>query len=286
MDHPRIGWIGLGHMGIPMATNLQKAGYPLTLYNRTRTKAEAFGVPVAKSPALLAQQVDIVITMLSDDASQEEVLFGENGVAKGLRSGQTVINMGTISPEASRSTAQRLAELGVETLDAPVSGSVKPAAEGTLVILVGGMEVTYRRCLPVFDVLGKRSFLFGGHGQGACAKLATNMILGLTLQALAEAVVLSDKCGLDRATLLDMIAETAVASPIVNLKLPVIRSNNYAAAFPLRHMAKDFRLALAESATNGATLPLTAAATDSFAQAVHHGFGDLDIMAILKELRT
>lgn len=284
MQKPTIGWIGLGHMGVPMAANLVKAGYPVTVQNRTRAKAQALGWPFADTPAALAAQVDIVVTMLADDASQDEVLFGADGVAAGAKAGQIVINMGTISPEASVSAAQRLGEQGVAVLDAPVSGSVKPATDGTLVILAGGEAEVYQRCLPIFEVLGKRAFHFGTHGQGARAKLAINMILGLTLQAVAEAVVLGDKSGLDRATLLDMIAETAVASPIVTMKLPAIRAGQYPAAFPLKHMSKDFGLAVEEAARTGTAVPITRTAAASFAAAHAAGLGDDDIMAILAYL--
>jgi 3-hydroxyisobutyrate dehydrogenase-like beta-hydroxyacid dehydrogenase len=267
-------------MGVPMLGNLVKAGYDLTVYNRSRAKAEGLGLAIAASPAQLAANVDIVITMLADDAAQEAVLFGPEGVAEGLRPGQVVINMGTISPEASRAAAERLGRHGVAVLDAPVSGSVKPATDGTLVILVGGEAATLARCQPIFDVLGKRSFHFGGPGAGALAKLAINMLLGTTLQALAETVVFADGQGLERATLLDMIAETACASPIVNLKLPALRADAYPAAFPLKHMAKDFRLALAA----GATLPATQAVAATFAAAEAAGQGDNDVMAVIKAL--
>jgi len=285
MNTPAIGWIGLGHMGVPMARNVIKAGFPLTVFNRTPDKARDLGCKVAASAAALAKASDVLVTMLSDDAAQEEVLFGAGGVAAAMRPGTVVVNMGTMSPALSRSTAERLAARGVETLDAPVSGSVKPATEGTLVILVGGKTEVFARCRPLFDALGKKAFLFGGHGQGSRAKLAINMMLGLTLQALAEAVVLGESCGLDLDMVLDMVAEAAVASPIVNLKLPSIRKGDFTAAFPLRHMAKDFRLAVAEAGETGAPVPITRAACASYAKALSDGMGDLDIMAILKDLR-
>jgi 3-hydroxyisobutyrate dehydrogenase-like beta-hydroxyacid dehydrogenase len=273
-------------MGIPMARNLAKAGYPVTIYNRTRAKAEELGLPVAETPAALAAAVDVVITMVADDASQEAVLFGKDGVAEGVRAGQTVINMGTISPEASRAHAARLQKKGVDVLDAPVSGSVKPATDGTLLILVGGERQVYERCQPIFDVLGKRSFHFGGHGQGANAKLAINMMLGLALQGLAEAVVLGDKTGLDRNILLDMIGEAAVASPIIAMKTPAVRAGQFPAAFPLKHMAKDFGLAVKAADTVGAELPITRTAADTYAKARSNGLGDSDIMAILEQVQA
>jgi len=285
MTIPRIGWIGLGHMGLPMVARLVASGAPVMVWNRSIDKTSGLGCRVAGSPSELARAVDVIVTMVSDDAAQDAVLFGPSGVSEGVSAGKTVINMGTISPGASVRAADRLGAIGVSTLDAPVSGSVKPATDGTLVILVGGDPEVFERSRPIFDVLGKRAFLFGPHGQGARAKLAINMILGLTIQALAEAEVLGEACGLDKDTLLDMIAETAVASPIVKMKLPTIRADDFKAAFPLRHMAKDFRLAVAEAEATGARLPLTLVARDSFAKAEKHGLGDQDIMAILRELR-
>ena len=283
MTKPRIGWIGLGHMGVPMVGNLIAAGYALTLYNRTPGKADSLKGHFVSSPAELARQSDIVITMLSDDSGQESVLFGKDGVFSAARTGLTVINMGTVSPQASRDTAERLGKVGVDVLDAPVSGSVKPAQDGTLVILVGGDAAVLGRCQPIFDLLGKRTFHFGAHGQGSVAKLAINMMLGMTLEALAESVLFGEAGGLDRATLLEMIGETACTSPIVTLKLPSLKVDSYPAAFPLKHMAKDFRLALAESA--GLDIPSGRATAASFAAAESRGLGDSDVMAVIKSLK-
>jgi len=286
MPGTTIGWIGLGHMGVPMTRNLVKAGFAVTVYNRTAAKAAELGLPVAASPAALAAAVDVVITMVADDASQEAVLFGDNGVAAGLRPGQSVINMGTISPEASRAHAKRLSDLGIHVLDAPVSGSTKAATDAQLVILVGGEADVFARHQPIFAALGKRAFHFGGPGQGANAKLAINMMLGLTLQALSEAVVLGTKSGLDRDTLLEMIGHTAVASPIVAMKVPAIQAGKFPAAFPLKHMAKDFGLAIDAAVQVGAELPITRIAADTFAKAKAAGLGDQDIMAILVQIQA
>ena len=282
----RIGWVGLGHMGVPMAKNVLKAGFPLRVYNRTRARSGEVQAEAAETPAALARAVDTVVTMLGDDAALESVVFGPDGLAQGLRRGMLLINMGTHSPDLSRELPGRLAPSGARVLDAPVSGSVQPAAEGKLVILVGGEKPAYDRACPLFNVLGKRSFYFGTHGQGTAAKLAVNMMLGLTLQALAEAVVLGGKAGLSRDLLLEMISETACASPIVNLKMPAIRADKFPAAFPLKHMEKDFGFAAGLAKKLGASLPLTEAATETYRQAGARGLGNEDIMAILAELRA
>jgi 3-hydroxyisobutyrate dehydrogenase len=286
---PTIGWLGLGNMGLPMATNLLKAGYDVTVYNRTLSKAEplrALGAKVTDMAQGLAEQVDVVITMVSDGATLESVFAGEYGVYHGLRNGQTVIDMSTVAPETSRKLAAMAAEKGVAYLDAPVSGSVKPAQDGTLVILVGGEKEVYERHVPIFDVLGKQSFYFGANGQGNNAKLAINMMLGITLQGLSEALVLGAKTGLDRSTLLDMVSVTACASPIVLGKSPNILAENFDAQFALKHMEKDFGLAIDAAKTAGAALPQTAAAHQTYVAAKANGLGDQDISAILLQLEA
>lgn len=286
---PTIGWLGLGNMGLPMATNLLKAGYDVTVYNRTRSKTEplqTLGAKVADSPKQLAEQVDVVITMVSDGAMLESVFLGENGVAAGLRSGQTVIDMSTVAPETTYKLAQQAADQGASYLDAPVSGSIKPAQEGTLVILVGGDRAVYDQHVPILEVLGKQSFYFGENGQGNNAKLVINMMLGITLQGLSEALVLGTKTGLDRQTILDMFSVTACSSPIVNGKAPLIMAEQFGAQFALKHMEKDFGLAIDAAKKAQAALPQTAAAHQTYVAAKANGLGDKDIMAILLQLET
>lgn len=284
MTHPKIGWIGLGHMGAPMAANLAKAGVPLTVYNRTPRDLPGIKVPVAASAAEAARGADIVVTMVSDDAAEEAVLFGPGGVAEALAPGQVVVNMGTVSPKLAVSVAERLAKRGVAALDAPVSGSVKPATDATLVILVGGAAEALETARPMFELLGKRTVHFGGPGQGARAKLAINLMLGVVMQGLAEAVTFGEASGLDTAALLDAIGESALASPLVAIKLAAIREGNFAAAFPLKHMAKDLRLA--SDAAAGATIPAAEVVRGSYELAVNDGLGDKDVIAILESLRN
>ncbi len=286
MSRVKIGWIGLGYMGVPMARNLLAAGFEVILYNRTAAKAEGLGAALAASPAALAGGVDVVVTMLSDDAAQEAVLFGPGGVAEGLRPGQTVINMGTISPEASRRAAARLEDRGVAVLDAPVSGSVKPATDGTLVILVGGPAEAVARCQPIFDVLGKKTLHFGDSGQGANAKLAINMLLGTLIEATAETVRLGEALGLERGQVLEMIGESAFVSPIFQLKVPALLADAYPPAFPLKHMAKDFRLIEAAAQAAGVDLPAARAVAARFAAAEAQDLGEQDVMAVISVAAT
>ncbi|KEO85140.1 NAD(P)-dependent oxidoreductase [Tumebacillus flagellatus] len=283
----KLGWIGLGNMGQPMVTRLLNAGFDVTVYNRTRSKAEPFaamGAKIADSPRELAAGVDTVITMVSDGETLEEVLFGEGGVLSGITAGQTVIDMSTVGPEPVQKAATEFAARGAKFLEAPVSGSVGPAKDGTLVILVGGDEAAYEAHKPVFDVLGKASFHFGENGQGANAKLAINLMLGVFLQGLSEALVLGSKAGLDRETLLKAIAQTAVAAPIVLGKTPSILADEFPAAFALKHMEKDFGLALHTAKKTEASLPVTSSAHQTYVAAKANGLGDHDLMAVLTQL--
>ena len=286
MTQPTIGWIGLGHMGAPMAANLVAAGFPLVAYNRTRETVEGLGLPLAESLAAVARQADVIVTMLGDDKAQEAVLFGKEGLAQHLREGQLVINMGTMSPDLSRSTAERLEARGVACLDAPVSGSVRQATDATLVILVGGEAAALERGRAVLEALGKRVVHFGDIGKGAQAKLAINLMLGIVMQGLAEAVVFGEACGIESETLLDAIGETPLASPVVAIKLAAIRAGNFGPAFPLKHMAKDLRLASREAHGAGAAIPATEVVRGSFELAVADGLGDLDVIGILQSLRS
>ena len=177
-----VGFIGLGIMGTPMSLNLVRAGYPLTVYNRTRSKCrplEEAGAKVASAPAEVAERTDIVITIVTDTPDVEAVLFGPHGVAEGLTPGKIVVDMSTISPEKTVEFAERLAEMGVEMLDAPVSGGQRGAREGTLTIMVGGKETTYRKCLPLFQAMGKNIFHVGGNGDGQRVKLVNQVICAL-----------------------------------------------------------------------------------------------------------
>src|SRR5579872_2488960 len=223
MENKRIGWIGLGNMGLPMANNLIKAGFPVTVYNRTASKAgplQAAGAGLAASPADLWQKADIVITMVSDDAALKAIHEGNRGLAAGIESPapanpsagerKLLIDMSTVSPATSRELAGVLASKGVDYLDAPVSGSVKPAELGQLVIMVGGKKECYEAALPIFGKLGKRAFWLGAQGAGNLAKLAINLLLAFHMEGLAEALVFGREKGIRPEALLAVIGETAL----------------------------------------------------------------------------
>jgi 3-hydroxyisobutyrate dehydrogenase-like beta-hydroxyacid dehydrogenase len=251
----RIGFIGLGRMGTRMASRLKDAGYPLKVYNRTREKTQPLerkGAIVMESPRELAAASEVVLCCL------EEVMLGREGALTGARPGTIFVDMSTISPNTSRRIF--VAAQGKESplLDAAISGSTPQAEEGSLTIFVGGPAETYEYCLPIFEVLGKKRFYVGESGNGAMTKLVVNVLLGVGMQAIAEAVTLGEKCGLEKEALLDVLKETAVISPGHKMKLENARRGEYPTAFPIRLMLKDYRLILNQAVEHAVSLPATA----------------------------
>lgn len=273
----RIGWVGLGNMGTPMVRNLMKAGFEVSVYNRTAARAaplQEAGAAVVANAAGLWEVADVVITMVADDAALKEI--HDRGFQDGAQAGKIVIDMSTVSPATSRELAAQLATKGVEYLDAPVAGSVKPAELGQLVIMVGGKKETYEAALPIFAKLGKKSFLMGEQGAGNTAKLATNMLLAFNMQGLAEAVIFAGEKGIGPEAMLEVIGESAVANGVTKMKTTNIVEDNWEAAFALKHLAKDLRLALGQ----GMHTPGGIALQESFQQALNAGWGEKDISAI------
>jgi 3-hydroxyisobutyrate dehydrogenase len=260
-----------------MVRNLIKGGLEVTVYNRTAAKAAALGKEGAKlaaSPADLWEMADIIITMVADDAALKAI--HEGGFQGGGKAGKMVIDMSTVSPATSRELAGRLASKGVEYLDAPVAGSVKPAELGQLVIMAGGKKEAYEAALPVFGKLGKASFLMGEQGAGNAAKLAINTLLAFNMQGLAEAVLFAREKGIRPEAMLAVIGESAVANGVTKMKTANIVEDNWQAAFALKHLAKDLRLALGE----GLHTPGGIAMHDSYQQALNAGWGEKDMSAI------
>lgn len=283
----KIGWIGLGNMGNPMVKNLVKAGFEVTVYNRNTEKSKALKaevkVEIAGSIAELAAQSDFIFTMLSDDAALKEVYQSETGLLAAVKSHRFIaVDMSTVSPETTKLLAVLCREKGIDYLDAPVSGSVKPAEEAQLIILAGGEEAVYEKTKPMFDAIGKLSTLLGPNGAGNVAKLAINLFLGITAQGLAEAVVFAEKNGIQSSALLPLINAGAVGSGLTKLKTENIISDNYKAAFALKLLAKDIRLAT----ENGMDTPIGGALSQTLAGAVAKGFGEEDMIAVLKYLKA
>jgi len=280
-----IGWIGLGNIGTPMVRNLVKAGFNVTVYNRNAEKSAAFSeaekVNVAATPADLVSTSDFIISMISDDAAVKEVYTGTNGVlsVQGEKD-LVVIDMSTVSPETTQELSALFAQSGISYLDAPVSGSVKPAEEGQLVIMVGGEEEAYEQAKSIFDVLGKSSTYLGESGKGNVAKLAINLLLGIVTQGLSEAVVFAEKNNVPAANLLPLINAGALGNGLIKMKTDNIVNNNYKPAFALKLLVKDIRLAK----ENGMDTPIGEALYSTIKDASDQGLADEDMIAVLKYL--
>jgi 3-hydroxyisobutyrate dehydrogenase len=260
---PHLGFIGLGNMGIRIARRLLDAGYPLGVHNRTADKARQLvdrGAQFYASATELAHQSDVLLTMLPDDTTVQEVLIGESGVLGGLRPGGTIIDLSSVHPSTSRRVAVAARSNGVSVLDAPVSGSTPQAEAGALVVFVGGDRDVYEGCRPIFDVIGSASFLMGPSGAGSTMKLVVNDLLGLEMQALAEALVLGVRAGLDKDLLIDVLQQTSVLTAGQKAKLENARTNEYATQFALRLMWKDFGNVMRLAQELQVPIPATAAA--------------------------
>ncbi|MBE9664956.1 NAD(P)-dependent oxidoreductase [Mucilaginibacter boryungensis] len=282
----KVGWIGIGNMGVPMVKNLVKAGFNVTVYNRTIEKAFALqtevGVSVAHSPAELVAGNDFIITMLADDAALTEVYTGTDGILSGQpTAGLLAIDMSTVSPETTRRLAGLCAEKGIGYMDAPVSGSVKPAEDAQLIIMTGGKQADFDKAQPLFNAMGKLSLLLGDNGAGNNAKLAINLFLAITIQGFSESILFAQQNGISTQQFLDIVNNGAAGSEITKLKSAAILADNFKAAFALKHLAKDLRLAEGQ----GMHLPAGKAVAASY-KAANDNLGDEDMIAIIKHLQN
>jgi 3-hydroxyisobutyrate dehydrogenase-like beta-hydroxyacid dehydrogenase len=246
-----------------MAGRVLAAHHDVVVYNRTPERTKGFaerGATVAATPRQLAAAVDIVCSSVANDAALEQVMFGPDGALAGARDGALVIEMSTVSPRTARRLQDAARPHGVAVLDAPVSGSTLQAEQGQLVIFVGGEADAYEMARPLLAVLGGKMFYLGPGGSGATMKLCVNVLLGLGVQALAEAIALGEKAGLERDRFLDALGETAVVSPSQKAKLDNARRQQYPAAFALRLMYKDFGLIVDTALELSVPMPATAAA--------------------------
>jgi 2-hydroxy-3-oxopropionate reductase len=243
----RVGFIGLGIMGRPMAENVLKAGFPLTVYNRSRPPVDYLaskGANPANSSKEVAENSDVVITCLPDSPDVEKVILGENGVIEGVREGMIVADMSTISPIVTRRIAKELEKRGVKMLDAPVSGGDKGAREGTLTIMVGGDKDAFDECLPIFQAMGKKISYMGKSGNGQLTKLANQIIVGLNMLAVCEGLTFAAKAGLDLEKVLDAVSAGAASSwALVNLGPKIIR-RDFTPGFKVKLLQKDLRILL------------------------------------------
>jgi 3-hydroxyisobutyrate dehydrogenase-like beta-hydroxyacid dehydrogenase len=259
----KLGFIGLGNMGSRIAQRLLDHGYQLEVYDRDPARAEAIaakGGGVGKNSFELARTVDVILSCLTNDVAVRSVYMEPSGVLAGARPGTIVLEMSTISPESSRELHRLGAQRGIEMLDVAISGSTPAAEQGMLTLLAGGSEDLFRAAEPIFQSVAKQYFLLGGPGSGSTMKLVVNTLLGVGMQAIAEAVVLGEKTGLDRKRLLEVLSKTAVVAPAHVGKLPKIAIKDYSPQFPLRLMNKDFDLILNAAAKAQVRMPATQAA--------------------------
>ena len=274
---PTIGFIGMGMMGSEMAQRLIQAGYSVTVYDRTREKAEHVaqqGAKVANALPDLASNCDVILSMLLDNTALDDMMYGTKGQQGALStasSKNTFIDMSSVSPKTSRQLYEAAKEKGARMIDAPVSGSTPQAKEGKLVIFVGGDQQTYQQCKPILDVLGEQTHYMGENGKGVTMKLVVNAMLGLGLQALAEALTLGEKGGLDKHQLIEVLGQTTVIAPAHKLKLQNVEKEEYPVNFALSSMRKDFSLIMRLAAELDVTMPTTAAAEQMYAAALAQG---------------
>jgi 3-hydroxyisobutyrate dehydrogenase len=282
-----VGFIGLGIMGQPMARNLLKAGFGLVVYTRTRRKADgllAEGARWADSPAAVARQALMVITMVADSPDVEQVVLGPQGVIEGVRPGGVVIDMSTVSPRVERAIAQQLATRGVAYMDAPVSGGSWGAIQGTLAIMVGGEEDAFRRVLPIFEAMGKSITYMGPSGAGQVTKLVNQVLVAVTLSGVAEALVFGAKAGADLLKTIEAVKGGAAGSwQLANLG-PRIVKGDFAPGFMITLQLKDLRLILEMAQELALPLPLTALVAQIYRAAAVDGKGECGTQAVVTVL--
>ncbi len=281
----RVGFVGLGIMGKPMARNLLRAGHELTVHNRSRPPVEELvreGARDGRSPKGVAERSEVVITMLPDTPDVEQVVFGSMGLVEGLQPGSVVVDMSTISPVATRSMASRLRERGVQMLDAPVSGGQRGAEEGTLSIMVGGEAEVFERVRPLFEVLGKNVVYVGPAGAGQVCKACNQVVVALTLQAVAEALVLAERNGVDPARVRQALLGGFAGSRILEVHGQRMLEGNHQPGFRARLHHKDLRIALETGRSAGVPLLGTALVHELLGAMVARGWGDLDHSALVR----
>lgn len=283
----KVGFMGLGIMGSGMAANILKAGYPLMVYNRTPGKAEKFaqqGAEVAATPRALAQAAQVLIAMVTGPEALYELLWGPEGAAEAFGPDKVFINMSSVSPAFSKELGKQLARMGTIFIDAPVSGTKKPAEDGALVILAGGKQDKIKELEPLFLTMGKKVIFCGRVGQGSMMKMFINLLLGIMMEGFAEAINFGRLGGLDLEGMLETVFSSAMNAPMFQVKAVNFREKNYPAAFPLKHLTKDAKFVVDTAYETGAPVPAGQMLLHLYRLGVAKGWGDEDISAIAKVL--
>lgn len=285
----RVGFLGLGIMGSPMARNLLTAGYDVTVWNRTKSKCDHLvdlGAKYEASPAEVASSCNVTFAMLADPESAVDVACGTNGVAEGMSPGKGYVDISTVDADTSKLINEQIKQTGASFLEAPVSGSKKPAEDGQLIFLTAGDEHLYHTVAPFLDVMGKSRFYLGEVGNGAAMKLVVNMIMGSMMASFSEGLLLSEKVGLDPKVLIEVISQGAISAPMFSLKGPSMVKSQYPAAFPLKHQQKDMRLALGLAESVSQPTPIAAATNELYKVAKSYGLSNHDFSAVIEALKS
>ena len=284
----KLGFIGLGIMGTPMVMNLIKGGHVLFVNTRSKVPQELVdaGATVCTTPAGVAERADIIFTMVPDTPDVEKVLFGENGIAQGLKGskGKVVVDMSSIDPIATKEFAKKINELGCDYLDAPVSGGEVGAKAASLTIMVGGEPAVFERVKPLFELMGKNITLIGGNGDGQTCKVANQIIVALNIEAVGEALLFASKAGADPAKVRTALMGGFADSRILQLHGERMIKRTFQPGFRIRLHQKDLNLALESARKMGMSLPNTATAQELFNSMAAHGGSDLDHSALVQAL--
>ncbi len=280
----RIGFVGIGLMGQQMSRRLLAAGFPVVVWNRTKARAAdllAAGAAWGESPRAVTEASDVVIVMVTDSAASEAVIAGPEGVLAGAHPGLTLIDMGSVAPETSRAMAERARAKGVPMLDAPVTGNPKVASEGKLGIMVGGPQATFDACLPIFQAMGVKIIHVGENGKGTTLKLINNLIMGVAIQAVAEALVLAQKAGIDPVKVQEITSVGGARTGAMETRGRRMITHDFSPHFSANNMYKDLSTALKLADEVGVSLPATSIAREMLRAVKSQGKGELDSCAVL-----
>jgi 3-hydroxyisobutyrate dehydrogenase-like beta-hydroxyacid dehydrogenase len=284
----KLGFLGLGLMGAPMARNLIKAGHDVALWSNTGNKAAQLaaeaGGKACTTPAEVAQHAECVFLCVGDSTMSETVILGPGGVREGGKKGLIVVDASTVSPSSSRRTHDALAKSGIDFLGAPCTGSTPGATNATLTFMIGGDERVFERVRPWLEIMGKKLYFCGGPGMGLHAKLTQNLVLSNLLQAFNEGIVLSTKAGLDPKLMLDILSNSAAKSGLIDYKAPYIFRRDFETNFSVKWMHKDMGLMLESAQELSVPLFLTSLSRQLFQAAIAGGHGEEDICSTIKVL--
>ena len=284
----KLGFVGLGIMGLPMSLNLRRAGFTLAVYNRTEARAKPLvdaGAKVCASPKEVAENADVIFTCVSDTPDVEHVIFGKDGIIEGAKEGAVVVDMSTISPDATRGFAKRLAEKGIGMVDAPISGGEGGAIAGTLSIMAGGTDADFARVRPYFEKMGKNIVHVGESGAGQVTKACNQIVVAVGIEAVAEALYLAEKNGVDGKKVREALLGGFAGSKIMEIHGNRMLDNDYAPGFKSALHRKDMGIVMDTAARAGIELPAATLATLHLDEVLKDGDGELDSSAIFKVLK-